>query len=231
MKYIKLILMIALMSGVAISCTDDFDDINTSKTGFEASEVSAKFFLTSSQIRLYAADRFPYWRAQLIHWDRFAGHFTFGQNSSWWGDNLCYDFNGSYTDATYGWLAGHFGQIKGFKDLVQAGGEFENEYMDAMALIMKGLYFQMYTDTFGAVPFSEAGVDGILSPVYDSQKDVYKGIIADLDAAMATIGSAERTGAGVEDAGSNDIYCGEMPDPMTFIVVVTFKNGKNWQIH
>ena len=208
MKYIKLILMFALMSTVAISCTDDFDDINTSKTGFESSEVSAKFFLTSSQIRLYAADRFPYWRAQLIHWDRFAGHVTFGHNSSWWGDNLSYDFNGGYTDATYGWLSGHFGQIKSFSDLTGVGAEFENEYMYAMSLIMKGLYFQMYTDTFGSVPFSEAGVDGILTPVYDSQKDVYKGIIADLDAAMATIGSAERTGVGVEDAGSNDIYCG-----------------------
>jgi len=208
MKYIKLILMFALMSVVAISCTDDFDDINTSKTGFEASEVSAKFFLTSSQIGLYGANRFPYWRAQLIHWDRFAGHFTFGHNSSWWGDNLAYDYHGGYTGNVYDWLAGHFGQIKSFGDLTTVGAEFENEYMYAMSLIMKGLYFQSYTDLYGSVPFSEAGVEGILTPVYDSQKDVYKGIIADLDAAMATIGSAERTGTGVEDAGPNDIYCG-----------------------
>jgi len=73
---------------------------------------------------------------------------------------------------------------------------------------MKGLYYQLYTDTFGRVPFSEAGVEGILTPVYDSQKDIYKGIIADLDNAMATIGSTEKTGIGVDDAGSNDIYCG-----------------------
>lgn len=208
MKYIKIILTFALLSVVAVSCTDDFDDINTSKTGFESSEVSAKFFLTSSQIRLYAADRFPYWRAQLIHWDRFAGHFTFGHNSSWWGDGLAYDYNSGYTQNVYDWIAGHFGQIKSFGDLTTAGAEFENEFMYAMSLIMKGLYFQVYTDMYGMVPFSEAGVEGILTPIYDSQKDVYKGIIADLDAAMATIGSTGRTGSGVEDAGSNDIYCG-----------------------
>ncbi len=208
MKYIKIILTFALLSVVAVSCEDDFDDINTSKTGFESSEVSAKFFLTSSQIRLYAADRFPYWRAQLIHWDRFAGHFTFGHNSSWWGDDLAYNFNSGYTQNVYDWIAGHFGQIKSFGDLTTVGAEFENDKMYAMSLIMKGLYFQVYTDLYGSVPFSEAGVEGILTPIYDSQKDVYKGIIADLDAAMATIGSTERTGSGVEDAGSNDIYCG-----------------------
>lgn len=207
MKYIKLIVF-SLLCIVATSCTGDFDEINTNQSGFTADEVSAKFFLTDSQIRLYAPDRFPYWRAHLIHADRFAGHATFGHNASWWSDGLSYNYNGGYTDATYGWLSGHFGKIKSFGDLTVAGAEFENQYMYAMSLIMKGLYFQLYTDTFGMVPFSEAGVEGILTPKYDTQKDIYKGIIADLDAAMATIGDTERTGIGVDDVGSNDIYCG-----------------------
>src|SRR5690606_24392556 len=95
-----------------------------------------------------------------------------------------------------------------FTDFVKEGGELENEYMYAMALIMKGLYYQMYTDTFGMVPYSEAGVEGILAPKYDTQQQIYKGVIADLDRAMDIIGSAERTGLGVDDAGSNDLYCG-----------------------
>jgi hypothetical protein len=72
---------------------------------------------------------------------------------------------------------------------------------------MKSLYFQMYSDTFGMVPFSEAGVDGILTPKYDAQIDIYKGIIADLDQAMTIIGNEERTGLGVDDVGQNDVYC------------------------
>src|SRR5699024_4019389 len=80
--------------------------------------------------------------------------------------------------------------------------------MYAMSLIMKSLYFQMYTDTFGMVPFSEAGVDGILTPKYDTQADIYKGIIEDLDQAMSIIGSQERTGLGIDDVGENDVYCG-----------------------
>jgi len=201
--------ILSLLCLVAVmSCTDDFDEINTNQQGFTADEVSAKFFLTSAQVPLYGPDRFVYWRAHLIHSDRFAGHFTFGHTNSWWNDGLCYDFNSGYTDATYGWLSGYFGTVKSFGDLTEPGGEFDNQYMYAMSLIMKGLYYQVYTETFGMVPFSEAGVDGILTPKYDAQKDIYKGIIADLNNAMSLIGDAERTGVGVEDAGTNDIYCG-----------------------
>lgn len=209
MKLDKLIFSSILILLLALgSCTEDFDEINTDQQGFNTDEVSAKFFLTSSQFGLYAPNRYPYWRAHLIHSDRFAGHFTFGHSSSWWNDGLSYNYSAGYTDASYDWLAGHFGNIKAFADFTQPGGDFENENMYAITLIMKGLYYQLYTETFGMVPFSEAGVEGILTPKYDAQIDIYKGIISDLDAAMATIGDTERTGIGVDDVAENDVYCG-----------------------
>ncbi len=208
MKNSKIWVLGLLIVMAGLSCTKDFDKINTNQQGFTSDEVSAKFFLTSAQVPLYAPNRFVYWRAHLIHSDRFAGHLCFGHSKSWWNDGLSYDFHGGYTDATYGWLSNYFGTVKSFADLTQPGGEFENQYMYAMSLIIKGLYYQMYTETFGMVPFSEAGVDGILTPKYDEQADIYKGIIADLDEAMTLIGDTERTGVGVNDAGSNDIYCG-----------------------
>ncbi len=209
MKNFTLKLMgLAVLMFMANSCTRDFDEINTDSQGFTTDEVSAKFFLTSAQVGLYAPNRFVYWRAQLINSDRFAGHFTFGHTASWWNDGLSYTQNPGYTDATYGWISGYFGNIKSFSDLTAEGGEFENQYMYAMSLIMKGLYYQMYTDIYGMVPFTEAGVDGILTPKYDDQATIYQGIIADLNQAMSIIGDAERTGLGVDDVGSNDVYCG-----------------------
>lgn len=193
---------------IIVGCTKDFDEINRDSQGFSSDEVSAKYFLTSTQVGLYAPGRFEYWRAHLINADRYAGHVDFGFNQCWWAGELGYKYDVGYTDAAYGWLAGYFGNIKSFGDFTKEGGEFENQYMYAMSLIMKGLYFQMYTDTFGMVPFSEAGVDGILTPKYDAQIDIYKGIIADLDQAMATIGNAERTGLGIDDVAENDVYCG-----------------------
>jgi len=207
MKNIKLIIFSAVFL-TALSCTGDFDEINTNNQGFESSELSAKFFITDPQFQLYAPARYPYWRAQLIHTDRFAGHFTFGHDGSWWSDGLGYDYSGGYTDAAYGWLSGYFGKVQAFIDITKADAEFDNEYLYSMGLIMRSLYYQMYTDTFGMVPYSEAGVEGILTPKFDSQMDIYKNVIADLDEAIAIIGDAERTGTGVDDVAENDVYCG-----------------------
>lgn len=208
MKKTKLMVLGLLGLALISSCTENFDELNTDQNGFLTEEVSAKFFLTDVQFRLYSPDRFPYWRAHLIHTDRYAGHFTFGHNNSWWSDGLSYNYDAGYTDASFGWMAGYLSRIADFQRQVQEGAELENEYMYAMSLIIKGLYYQMYTETFGMVPYTEAGVDGILTPKYDEQQVVYQGIIADLDEAMAIIGSTERTGIGVDDAGENDIYCG-----------------------
>ena len=176
-------------------CTGDFNDINVNPSGFTSDEVSGKFFLTRPQYKLYAPDRFPYWRAHLIHADRYAGQVTFGFSGCWWNDG-------------WGWLSGYIGGLDNFMRLVDRGGEFENDYMHAMGKIMRGLYFQMYTDAFGMIPYSEAVNPDITLPKYDQQSTIYAGIISELNEAMATIGDAERTGASVDDVGDNDLYYG-----------------------
>ena len=203
----KIFIVLGIML-IAGACTERFNEINTKPDSFTQDEVSAKFFLTSPQYRLYAPDRYPYWRAHLIHVDRYAGHVCFGFKGCWWSDELGYSYSSSYTDAAWDWLAGYIGNLDNFMKMTDTGGEFENQYMFAIGQIMKGLYFQMYTDIFGMIPYTEATDPDIVTPVFDSQSTVYQGIIADLDVAMATIGSETATGVGVDDVGENDIYCG-----------------------
>lgn len=189
------------------NCTDDFNEINTKPDSFTVEEVSAKYFVTTPQYRLYAPDRYPYWRANIIHMDRYAGHICFGMNKSWWSDELGYSYSSGYTDAAWGWLAGYVGNLDNFMKMTDVNGEFENQYMFAIGQIMKGMYFQMYTDVFGMIPYTEATNPDIVTPKFDEQKVIYQGIIAELDAAMATIGDATATGVNVDDIGNNDIYC------------------------
>ncbi|MEN8121276.1 MAG: SusD/RagB family nutrient-binding outer membrane lipoprotein [Bacteroidota bacterium] len=206
MKKIKILFGFVLLLGLA-SCTNDFKEINTNPNGITQEEASAKYFITNPQYRLYAPDRYPYWRAQLIHTDRYAGHFTFGHSGSWWPGTLGYSFSASYTNASWDWLEGYLGGLDNFMKLTDVGGEFENELMHATGLIMKGLYYQMFTDVFGEIPYSEAADTSIILPKFDAQKDIYQGIIADLDRAMTIIGDATNSGDGVQDIGDNDIYC------------------------
>lgn len=189
------------------SCSD-FDEINENPNAFTSDEVSAKFFMTELQIQLYAPNRFPYWRAQLIHADRYAGHFTFGFSGSWWTDALGYDYNSGYTDAAYDWMSGYLGKLSGFINFVKEGGDLQNEKFYAIGLIMKGLYYQMYVDTFGMAPYTEAFDPDNITPKYDELSTIYQGTIADLDEAMAIIGDAEVSGEGVELLTNNDLFFG-----------------------
>ncbi len=206
MKTMKYILVVAMIAGF-VSCTSDFTEINKDPNAISIDEASARYFLTNVEYKLYAPDRYPYWRAQLIHADRYAGQATFGFNGSWWSDELGYTYNSAYTDAAYDWLAGFFGGLDNFMKLTGPGGDFENPKMYAVGQIIKGLYFQMFTDTFGDIPYSQVGDPSILTPQFDTQKDIYKGIINELNQAMTTIGDAARTGDGIEDLGENDLYC------------------------
>ena len=207
MKAYKFLFLITFALGI-FSCTKDFVDINKDPNAITADQASAKYFLTVPQYKLYAPDNYPYWRAMLIHADRFSGYFTFGDNYSWWDDELGYKYDVAYTDATWDFYDGYFGQLDNFLKLTKPGGDFENKYMYAVGQIMKGLYYQMFTETFGEIPYSQAGDPNIILPAYDTQKDIYKGIIADLNTAMTTIGDATVTGEAIQDLGSNDLYCG-----------------------
>jgi hypothetical protein len=200
-------LLIGILAVSIVGCTKNFEELNKDPNAITSAEASAKYFITVPQYKLYAPDNYPYWRAMLIYADRFSGYFTFGDNYSWWNDGLGYTHNIAYTDAAWDFYDGYFGQLDNFLKLTAPGAEFQNQYMYAVGLIIKGLYFQMFTETFGEVPFTQTGDPNIALPAYDTQKDIYKGIIADLNKAMTDIGSATKTGDGVQDLGTNDLYC------------------------
>ncbi|KAA3638873.1 MAG: SusD/RagB family nutrient-binding outer membrane lipoprotein [Bacteroidetes bacterium] len=206
MRKYNIIFILFLVFGFT-ACTEDFVEINTNPNAITAEEASAAYFLPKAQYKLYSPDRYPYWRGPLIHADRYAGYYTFGFHNSWWNDGLGYTFHGGYTDATWANMFGnYFGFINTYLLLTQPGGDFENELSHAVGLILKGLYYQQYTDVFGMIPYSEAGDPDILLPKFDSQKDIYKGVLADLNTAIDVIGDAEKTGDGVEDISTNDLF-------------------------
>lgn len=202
---LKYLLVLLAFVGFFSGCTEDFNDINKDPNAILPEEASARYFLTKAEYKLFAPTRYYYWRANLIHADRYSGYFCFGNSGSWWNDELGYTFHGGYTNATWQMYGDYFGYINTFLKLTEPGADFENEYMEAVGKILKSMYYQQYTDVFGAVPFSEAGNPDITLPKFDDQKNIYEGIIADLNAAMVTIGDETATGIGVKDLGSNDI--------------------------
>lgn len=208
----KILFILIVVLGLGItSCTDDFTEMNKNPNAITKEEASARYFFTGPEVSLHKPNRFAYWRAILIHSDRYAGHFTFGFNGSWWSGELGYAYSSGYTNAAWGHYDGYFGSIDNFLSLTEEGGEFENQYMHAVGMIMKALYYQKFTDIFGYIPYTEAGKEGVVTPKFDSQETIYKGVIDNLDAAINTIGDKEKTGEGIENLGENDvIYDGDL---------------------
>lgn len=74
-----------------------------------------------------------------------------------------------------------------------------------VAEVLTQLNFQYLTDTYGDIPYSEAlrVEEGITSPKYDSQKDVYYGMLAKLAAAQGSF-----TGASTSSWEDGDVLYG-----------------------
>ncbi|MBG7613548.1 SusD/RagB family nutrient-binding outer membrane lipoprotein [Polaribacter sp. BAL334] len=70
----------------------------------------------------------------------------------------------------------------------QAYGSNGNQI--AAATILKVWYFQLMTERWGYLPYSEANdAANFLKPKYDSQEDIYMGLFAELDMALGMINS------------------------------------------
>ncbi|MDA9768890.1 SusD/RagB family nutrient-binding outer membrane lipoprotein [Flavobacteriaceae bacterium] len=189
-----------------VSCTDDFNEINEQPDALSTEDVSAKFFVTTVQQQLLRPTMIPLWFGDVIMPDQFSGQSSNGWAGSDWTGDLGWVYNSFYTDlGCWDWLAGYNSTLTSYMNNVDEGGALEDDMYYALGLIIKGFYYQQFTEAFGMIPFSEASDPNITLPKYDEQIDVYKGIIADIDKAIAIIGSNVDAGSGFGILRENDV--------------------------
>ncbi len=205
MKMMNKILIIMSFFFV-VSCTDDFNEINEQPDALSTEDVSAKFFVTTVQQQLLRPTMIPLWFGDVIMPDQFSGQSSNGWAGSDWTGDLGWVYNSFYTDlGCWDWLAGYNSTLTSYMNNVDEGGALEDDMYYALGLIIKGFYYQQFTEAFGMIPFSEASDPNITLPKYDEQIDVYKGIIADIDKAIAIIGSNVDAGTGFGILRENDV--------------------------
>ena len=203
MKKINIILCLSLI--FAVSCTDDFNEINEQPDALSVSDVSAKFFVTNIQKGLFKPVAGALWFGQIFHQDQYAGQHSGGHSQYAWDGNFGWEYTAWLQEGTNGWLAGYNSSLTSYLRQVGEGGALENDQYYAIGLIMKGLYYQLYTDQVGMIPYSEASDPDIKLPKYDEQIDIYRGVIAELNEAISLIGSNTTTGEGVDLLRENDV--------------------------
>lgn len=95
--------------------------------------------------------------------------------------------------------------INNVKAVREAASENEawGDYL--AATVYRAIAYQMLVDAFGETPYSEAENTAITAPVYDEGKDVYAGIIADLDEALDKLTGGEQVSDNMLFGSSSDI--------------------------
>ena len=82
--------------------------------------------------------------------------------------------------------------IQDFTTLAQLGDSLHNPNYKAVGIIMRSWIFQVLTDLYGDIPYTQAGdIEKYLTPVYDSQRVVYNGLLAELKGAVSIISAAD----------------------------------------
>ena len=175
MKLLVKITAYAFVIGLfLVSCTKDFEDINTNPHGFTTASDGSLFngiiesLVISGNEQFYINNEILYKQTQLAALTRNAwGNFTLGTESLW---------------------SSYYRSLPSFRELDDRFNKMspapEVNNMKAMLKIVLAYKTFKLTDIFGDIPFSDAGYGfqdlDYLRPKFDAQEDIYKYLLEDL---------------------------------------------------
>lgn len=186
------------------SCDKRFEEVNTDPNG--SSSTSTAFLLTNAQKTMMDLTS-----------DEWFNSRRGNQLAQFWASNQYsnesrYQFRTNITN-TY-WRDFYAVSLQDLQDIINLNsGESAEDYVGygananqiAIAQILQTWVFQNLTDCWGPIPYSEAlKLTEFPTPSYDSQEEVYNGMLATLDAAIAAIDEADGSVQG------DVIYNGDM---------------------
>jgi len=178
MKLNKKVFSIIFACGLMFSCTHDFEEINRNPNG--PTKIPSVLLLTGIvegamdlQYSIFnGGDMGSCW-AQ--HWSKVQ-----------YNDEERYKPRSTQFDAIWNALyagAGGGGGIQDAKIMYELALEEGNENLQGIAILLRVYLFSVLTDVYGDIPYTEAlkANEGINSPKYDSQEEIYNNLLSLLD--------------------------------------------------
>lgn len=168
---------------VVSSCTGDFEEMNLNPN--KPVEVSSQYLLPQalqSSIDNYWGNKTRNERINFDHAMSWTGYLTRNiyENE---GDN----YNVQPSVNIKNWEIFYTEGLINYQKIIENSGpdsKDPNPNYEGVALGMRAWSFSLVTDIWGAVPYSSAlsgtATEPVFSPAYDSQQEIYAGIIEDL---------------------------------------------------
>ncbi len=175
MKKIRYYILTSLMTAGLTSCElfSDFGDLNDNPAATTSPTVGALLTNVQSGLGGFAFIATPGYFCQYFSETQYSNASLYATPQA--------DFTGTYTGSLY--------------DLQNIINLDQSKSMSAIALITQQYIFWTITDRWGDVPYSEAllGAESA-KPKYDTQEDIYKGMIQALKDANAMFDGSQVTG-------------------------------------
>lgn len=182
MKKIKYIITSLLLVFFLGSCTEGWEELNSDPNN--PVDVPAMNILT--YVQRYSCS-FLYSITQAEYSASFAHHTAKIQ----YIDESRYEYREGHINGR--WNSYMYTQVD-IKKIIAKAQEEGNTNLEAIAMTMSAWLWHKMTDTWGAIPYTEgaSGEDGVIQPDYDSQADVYSGVLTMLEDANSML--ANNTG-------------------------------------
>ncbi|WP_080905438.1 SusD/RagB family nutrient-binding outer membrane lipoprotein [Parabacteroides sp. Marseille-P3160] len=174
---LKNIIYLLLFPLVLFSCNDELDEINENPN---ATEDPQPAYLLSGSLK-HGAD---------LYWGNNANYNTqllFVQHwaSIQYTESDRYDISNTSTNVTTLWNTGYATLITDLNTILSMSEEEANTNYKGVALALRSWVYVLLTDAYGNIPYSEAGQS--VTPKYNTQQEVYTGLLNDLDEAQASL--------------------------------------------
>jgi len=175
---LKNIFYVILVATVLSSCNDNLDEINKNPNATETP--SAAYLLTGTLKQ--GADL--YWGSE----SNFNSSLLFVQQ--WakiqYAEPDRYDI--SNTGFTTLWNSGYSTLITDLNTILNFNDQQANSNYKGIALTLRSWTFLLLTDAYGDIPYKEAGSK--VTPAYNTQKEVYTGLLDDLKQAQSLLNAS-----------------------------------------
>ncbi len=194
----SLISVLTIVLALAVSC-EDLDELNVNPNGVDPEKADPNLLMATiitsvgqSVVNLGYGD--------------IAGVMQHTQKDGWSGGHNDYDWDNN----SKSW-AGYYGILRNSDEFYNKSVELELDFHQGVALVMEAYTFGLITDLWGDAPYSaalngEAGGAENLKPVFDAQKDIYLGILADLETANTLLSQESSAYSGISQ--SQDVLYG-----------------------
>ncbi|WP_080904190.1 SusD/RagB family nutrient-binding outer membrane lipoprotein [Parabacteroides sp. Marseille-P3160] len=197
-RYIKNMGLACIMAIMIVSCTGDFESMNTNPLA--ATEVTPSLLLTKMEEYGFNCRSWEYQVGNNLYTNDYVQYISntatyFSTSNYEWNDSWA---NDGFWKSYYTYLAKPLHETK---VMLEKYPEYSNIYQ--MMRIISAMGAARTTDMFGDVPYFNAAT-GEITPKYDSQKDIYYDIFKELTEASELLSS----NTGQTDPGSNDIIYG-----------------------